>query len=767
MRNHEGRCQDGSRWRGFVVLWAACAGLLSLGAVVSPASAAPLPENRAYELVSPADAQGTSAWSLFDSTDTTLLRGWSPVAADGSAVYWRSTTALSADPESSGLFDTYRSVRGANSWETKYAGTPSLTTGIIPADLQFLSTGGDRALWYTYNASIDPSDHDPVPPPNEPFTYRDLYGTGADGTIVHVNRDLTGASATGEEPAFFGASEDARKVLFKSNRPLVPGAPSGGVVSTYWTDGQTTKLVTKDPSGAPFVLDGNASYSIDPIGVSPDGSIALFLYTDQTGSAAQTLYLWSAASDSTTKLIGPITGGLAVDSISPDGNKLFFLTSASLSARDTDTSRDLYEYDVPTGEITLLSAPSGAGTSGNSDACATPLPGSARCDVAAVIETRDGSAAYFASPEQILPGQGVDGGLNLYRAAGGQIRFVATLASADPVIAGALSGGGDVITAVRTRHVRLTPDGSKLLFESRAKLTDYDNATFMEVYLYDPGSGAIVCASCRANGTPPTADSTLYTYSGGASALIGGYYRVYSNNADTHGDHVFFNSGDAVVPGDVNGQEDVYEFTVASRTPTLISSGRSERDSAFVGSGADGKDVFFLTSDSLVPQDRNGDIYKVYDARRGGGFSVPPEPSVCDGAACRADEAAPPPGAQGSGRVVPRPRRAPTESEVVASRLVVSGSRSVKGSSARLTAKVSGAGRLKVTGRGLAAVSRQTSRAASYHVTVRLSKASVAKLHRAGRVVASATVRFVPVKGAARSVRVRLTFSAKSTRNAR
>lgn len=611
---------------------------------------------------------------------------------------------------------------------------------------------GKRALWRTYNALIDPSDHDPTPSLADSERYQDFYITGADGSIVHVNRDLTGTPANSEQPFLIGASKDLSKVMFTSNRKLVSEAPPSDATSVYWTDGRTTKLVSEDENGTPFDAGG--------VGLSDDGSTAVFRHTDPSG---EMLYVWSAESGKSRKVLGPSSASAEADSISPDGNRVFLTTAESLSADDTDTSSDLYEYDVPTGDVTLLSAPAGGGAPGNSDACA----GSLQCGVSPVIEAPDGSSAYFASPEQILPGQGVAGGLNLYRSADGQIQFVATLDSGDPVVNGnGVAGGFAAIASVRARHVRFTPDGRKLLFESRAKVTSYDNAAFMEVNLYDPASGTIVCASCRANGTPPTADSTLFTYGGGSSAVIGGYYTVSSRNSDANGEHVFFNSRDAVVPEDVNGQEDVYEFTVASRTPSLISSGRSERDSAYVGNGLDGRDVFFLTSDTLVPQDHNGTIFKMYDARIGGGFPVAPEPITCDGAACRADEAAPPPAAQGSGRVVPRAPRAPEKPKATVSRLVISGSRSVRGTSARLTAKVSGAGRLRVTGRGLAAVSRKTSRAASYHVTVRLSKASVAKLRRAGRVVVSATVRFVPSKGSARSVRVRLTFSASSTRNA-
>lgn len=767
---HVGRCRYGSRFRGFVALLVMFAGACSMIGTTSSARAATLPDGRGYELVSPPDAQGVSSWSAFDPTSENLLQGWGAVAADGSAVLWRATTALPGAPDSSGLFDTYRSVRGLSSWESRYAGTPSLTSGVKPSDLVFASPNVDRLLWMTYNATIDPSDHDPISPVLDPANinrYMDLYRTSADGSIAHVNRGSIEVPAPGEEPAFYGASDDLGRVLFTTNRQLVPEAPSGNITSTYWTDGHTTKLVSKDAADTPLVNNVTS-------GLSEDGSTAVVLHGDgiDPSTIDETLYVWSAESGATEKAFGPvlapgsIRGDVTVDSISTDGKRIFLTTAVSLAADDTDLSNDLYEYDTSSRQITLLSAPRGGGVLGNSDACAVPLTGLGRCDVSPVIESRDGSTVYFVSPEQIVSGQGVDGGANLYQASGGQIRFVVTLAPDDPVFRGTRFLGR-AIGDIRSRHVRLTPDGSKLLFESRAALTSYDNGGFMEIYLYDPASREIMCASCRANGTPPTADSSLFIFGGGAADAIGGRWPMSSANADEHGDRLFFNSGDAVVPQDVNGRSDVYEFTVASRTPVLISSGRGERDSAYVGNGVSGRDVFFLTADSLVPEDRNGEIYKMYNARIGA-FPPPPEPpSECQGAACRGDEAAPPLGAQGSGRVVPRARSAPKKPKVAVSRLAVSGSRSVKGKSLRLTAKVSGAGHLKVTGRGLRSVSRQTSRAASYHLTVRLSKASAAKLRRLGRVVVSATVRFVPREGSARSVAVRLTFAGPSTRNAR
>jgi hypothetical protein len=313
--------------------------------------------------------------------------------------------------------------------------------------------------------------------------------------------------------------------------------------------------------------------------------------------------------------------------------------------------------------------------------------------------------------------------------------------------------------------VRLTPDGTKLLFESSAPVTAYDNAGHTEVYLYDSTSGALICASCRPDGTAPTGDSFL-SYPGTGSQGVFGDPPMTPANADEHGGRVFFNSFDGIVSKDANGRSDVYQYTVAAGTPALISGGTGERDSTYIGNGIDGRDVFFLTTDTLVPQDQNGNVYKLYDARVGGGFPAFRTAPECQGASCHPGEAAPQLAPQATGRIAPRAKRLKPK-PAAPSRMVVSGSRSSKHRSLRLTVKVSGPGRLSVRGSGLARLSRKTTRATSYHLTVRLSKASAAKLRRKHRLRLSATVRFAPTKGTTRSVRVRLTFTAPTNRNAR
>ena len=92
---------------------------------------------------------------------------------------------------------------------------------------------------------------------------------------------------------------------------------------------------------------------------------------------------------------------------------------------------------------------------------------------------------------------------------------------------------------------------------------------------------------------------------------------------------LFFDSNDALVPQDVNGTQDVYEYepvgvggcSAASATfgersggcVGLISSGSSSEESAFLDASETGGDVFFLTSARLASQDYDNAL-DVYDA---------------------------------------------------------------------------------------------------------------------------------------------------------
>jgi WD40-like Beta Propeller Repeat len=212
---------------------------------------------------------------------------------------------------------------------------------------------------------------------------------------------------------------------------------------------------------------------------------------------------------------------------------------------------------------------------------------------------------------------------------------------------------------------RVSPDGRWLAFMSERELTGYDNRDALtgerdqEVYLYDAQSARLACASCNPTGARPVgaadhdglvdgrgifrerrlaADIPAWTWLGGFGGDVFGK-AVYQSRYLSDSGRLFFNSHDALVPQDVNGNWDVYQYeppgvgscstsaaTFSERSGGcvgLISSGTSSEESAFLDASATGGrdaeghegggDVFFLTASKLSSQDYDTAL-DVYDA---------------------------------------------------------------------------------------------------------------------------------------------------------
>ena len=102
----------------------------------------------------------------------------------------------------------------------------------------------------------------------------------------------------------------------------------------------------------------------------------------------------------------------------------------------------------------------------------------------------------------------------------------------------------------------------------------------------------------------------------------------------TDAGQVFFETTEALVPSDTNGELDVYEYEGGH--VYLISSGTSSFESNLEGVSESGDDVFFRSNQQLVPQDNQEGQIVIYDARVAGGFAEPSSPPACTTAdACR------------------------------------------------------------------------------------------------------------------------------------
>ncbi|MBS1885804.1 MAG: hypothetical protein JSU06_01305 [Actinobacteria bacterium] len=172
----------------------------------------------------------------------------------------------------------------------------------------------------------------------------------------------------------------------------------------------------------------------------------------------------------------------------------------------------------------------------------------------------------------------------------------------------------DSVGEPEVRHTgdfQVTPNGNDAVFVATIPFTGYSNAGHEEVFRYDATAGQIVCASCAPTGAIATGEAKLAP--NGLSVTDNGT--------------VFFDSTDPLTPRDLDNREDVYEWE--NGEVNLISTGISQFNSSLLTTNASGTDVFFFTRDSLVPQDQNGSLVKIYDARMNGGFPYTPPPPSC------------------------------------------------------------------------------------------------------------------------------------------
>jgi hypothetical protein len=171
---------------------------------------------------------------------------------------------------------------------------------------------------------------------------------------------------------------------------------------------------------------------------------------------------------------------------------------------------------------------------------------------------------------------------------------------------------------------QVTPNARYAAFATPVPVNSaYDNGGFYEVYRRDGETGDLLCVSCNPTGGQASSNSVLPP--SGLGLLEDG--------------RVFFNSGESLTLEDTNEKLDAYEYSPernvvggchsAAGCQQLISTGTSSYPSGLLGVTSDGKDAFFFTRDTLVPNDRNGEAMKIYDAREGGGFFVIPPPPGC------------------------------------------------------------------------------------------------------------------------------------------
>jgi hypothetical protein len=628
------------------------------------AAAQALPSCRAYELVSPGSLPSISEESV-------AAFGGGKASPTGDALSYVSRYPAAGSTTSS---YTWLSRRTGDGWvvsglEPQSTQEPSNAGPCNPGvalseDLSsyLLSAGGADVL----SQSGKPVGECGTPMEElvsgEPRGFSNLYVRRDGGPYALANPVPAGAAPG--NATYQAASADLDRVVFSEDArlTLTPEAPSG--YNLYeWADG-SLRLVGILPSGeavpaqlgaatmSGFGDAGGAAAGLAPVShaVSADGERVFFeangnLYLRENAGQPPAANPRCATGGSPglactvqvdqTHWVGESGGGV-FQFASRDGGRVFFTSDHALTEENSVTagSPDLYEYDVATGGLTDLSlAPSGAagvqGISGGSD------DGSyvyfvARGTLTGSQQNREGEVAQLGEP-------------NLYVTHDGALTYVATLSPWE------LNGGKDSKNwwdshgrgALETVW---SPSGRFLLFPSYKSLTGFDNSQAegaiynrcksgkcKEIFLYDAASGSLTCISCEAGGGRPLGDTTLYE----RQEFIRGFGPRYLPRTLSDDGRVFFETVNPLVPDDVNGFQDVYEYRAGQFK--LMSTGTAVGGSAFLDASADGRDVFIATPQSLLRSDTDGGLPSIYDVRVDGGFvEPPPPPEPCGGeSGCR------------------------------------------------------------------------------------------------------------------------------------
>ena len=556
---------------------------------LSPLAQAALPDSRGWEMVSPVEKNG----GRVDPPEAIAQGGVLQAAAGGSLITYSSASSF-AGGSGAPIGSQYLGTRISSGWATQ-----NITQPLFSGSFHF---------------------------PDQGVPYR-IFSTDLSRALM-LNGDRCRGEA-GQCPV--------------ANPPLPGTDAPAGFQDYYLREGSGFEALIGSSDIAGRGLDPS-TFEVKLEGASPDLSAVVLASCsaltdaaiDGCGTGASNLYLWKKSTGSLSLLAIP-SSRLAAQSgaISPDGSRVYiegiedgplalheggvtFPVSVGAAPFQADSSDGSIAYYLEGEHLhRYLIA-----THSSSDL--TPSGG-----VKGVLSaSADGSAVYFQDAA----------GLELWKE-GTTSTVAAGATAADPSSWPPANGAS-----------RVSADGTKLLFTSKAKLTGYDNTDKVtgqpdtELFLYDSTARSLKCVSCRPSGVRPIGASSIPgAYANGLSFAA---FKPRALSAD--GKRVFFTSQDALVSSDSNsnptthtGVPDVYQWeakgegscTLAAGCISILSNGALPQGATFADASADGSDAYFLSEASLLPSDPGS--MDLYDAKVGGGFGEPQAQIPCEGDACQ------------------------------------------------------------------------------------------------------------------------------------
>jgi len=608
-----------------------------------------LPDNRMWELVSPPNKNSASI-EAFE-------QGQIQAASQGGGIAYTTSQPVGEGTAGKAFWSQILSLHSPEGWSSRDISTPYSIpeNGEYSEQLVEARTGEQLFSRDLSKAIVEPgklmSSFSLSPEAPERTIYLRDNSNNAYIPLVNENNVPAGTKYGGKitdyqgnvttEMTFLAATPDLSHVVLGSPEALTAEAAppecetKGCGIHLHlfeWNAGRL-QLVSVLPNGAPSP-DNTEVAPLDLVAapdISRDGRYVV--WRDTSGAARGGLYVRDMVQDRTLQIAGPIAH---YETMSSDGSKLFYLDNG-----------ELYEFKVASGVRTDITADHMAGES------------YAGVQNSVVGASEDGSYVYFVATGVLAP-HGVGGADNLYVAHdtdhGWSIDYVATLSSEDEPDWFSARVEIEGYAAFDQVTSRVAPNGRYIAFMSNRSLTGYDNIDVNsekpdeEAFLYDAASGRLVCVSCDPTGTRPTgvednelaADRSSAWFGQWLAAVLPGWRLPHTFNrpqyqprflSDTG--RLFFDSPDALVSKDTNGLMDVYEYEPTANADTvqsdncgagsqaystsamgcisLISSGQSASESAFMDASETGDDVFFVTASKLVPEDYDN-ANDLYDA---------------------------------------------------------------------------------------------------------------------------------------------------------
>jgi hypothetical protein len=674
-----------------------------------------LPDGRAWELVSPVDKHGATIQPISEA-------GIVQAATGGGAFTYLTSSPAGSEPRGYGAIAQVLSSRGAKGgWSsTDLALSHSAPVGVLAgAGQEYRFFSEDLGLgvaesfgpfsvpegWYLneHNEPRHIVEAFPMPTERTPYLRHNSTCVAERGTCYEpflTKEDVTSKEAFGGSPevaegeaSFVGATPGAGNVVISSKVGLTAG--HGGGLYEWSADKpgpERLSFVSLSPEdeggqatqGARFG-DAGINVNVARRMISADGS-RVFFSGVASNQNREHLYMRDMVKGGTGETVrldvaenGSPTSQPAIFQIANrNGSKAFFTDSAHLTKNAGTSGSDLYECEI----LEEAGKPLRCEPSDLTPVPALGRPGAGEsADVLGVLgASEDGDYVYFVAGGVLAAG--TSPGDNLYvaheEAGKWTTNFVANLSGDD---------SPDWSFTLSKMTARVSPDGLWLAFMSDRSLTGYDNRDAKsgmpdeEVYLYSAATGKVVCSSCDPSGARPVG----VEYKKLSDRLVGGdrvwpegqwlaanvpawtpyrlEFALYQSRYLSDSGRLFFNSSDALVPQDTNGNEDVYEYepsgvgscTSLSATFSagsggcvgLISSGVAFGESAFLDASETGGDVFFLTKERLVSQDVDTalDVYDAHECVADSSCpsqSPPPKEECGSAASCRAAPATQP-----------------------------------------------------------------------------------------------------------------------------